>query len=92
VRAARLVTCSALWDGYADVMGDEGERQLALRFRTEAARIAEDQDVDAALAERRPWMVDLIQGYLRSGDRQSRDLFERLLSDCALLQADLPPP
>jgi hypothetical protein len=92
VLAARLTTCSALWEGYADVLGDEGERELALRFRNEAARLTDATAARSAVSERRPWMVNLLHAYLESRDRQSRGLFERLLTDCARLEADLPPP
>ncbi len=87
----RLATCAALWEGYADVLGDEGERALAARF--ESAAVAEGGEAARALiAERRPWMRDLLVAYIHESDDQSRDLFTRLVTDCGALAADLPTP
>ena len=90
VATLRLATCAALWQGYADVLGDDGERALAARFRDAAARIGGEAEADALIAERRPWMADLLVAYVHDQDRQSRELFERLVTDCGPLEADLP--
>ncbi len=90
VRSMRLATCAALWDGYSAVLGDEGEGALARRFEAQAARLMGGDPARAAVAERRPWMEDLLHAYIGSGDDQSRELFGRLLTDCAALEADLP--
>jgi hypothetical protein len=84
--------CAALWEGYADVLGDEGERALAARFRDASAALLGPEETDALIAERRPWMADLVIAYIEFGDEQSRDLFERLLQGCALTEADLLRP
>jgi hypothetical protein len=85
----RLATCAALWQGYADVLGDEEERVLAARFRDAAARLAGAEEADALIAERRPWMVDLLAAFIHAQDDQSRELFQRLVTDCGRIQADL---
>lgn len=85
-----LSTCAALWEGYADVLGDEGERALAARFRAASARLVGQAETDALVAERRPWMRDLLTAYVEHGDDQSRELFERLVTGCGRMAADLP--
>ena len=87
IRSLRLATCAALWDGTATVLGDNDARALAARFLAEARRLS--SDADALAQERRPWMVDLLHAYIGSGDDQSRELYGRLLTDCAELQGDL---
>lgn len=82
--------CAALWEGYADVLGDEGERALAARFRSASVALVGEAETDALIAERRPWMRDLLRAYIHDNDDQSRDLFDRLLTECAALAADLP--
>ena len=88
IRSLRLATCAALWDGTATVLGDNDARALAARFLAEANRLS--RDANALAEERRPWMVDLLRAYIGSRDDQSRDLYKRLLTDCAELEADLP--
>lgn len=82
--------CAALWEGYADVLGDEGERALAAEFRAASVRLIGEAETDALIAERRPWMVDLMTAYIYHQDRQSRRIFERLVRSCGQLAADLP--
>ncbi|TNC73829.1 hypothetical protein [Rubellimicrobium roseum] len=81
--------CAALWEGYADVLGDEGERALAARFRAASVRVIGEAETDRLIAERRPWMRDLLTAYVRDGDEQSEELFETLLRNCARLEGDL---
>ena len=50
VAPLRLATCAALWEGYADVLGDDGERVLANEFRDAAARLAGEAEADALIA------------------------------------------
>jgi hypothetical protein len=82
-------TCAALWEGYADVLGDGGERALAARFREVSVRRIGQAETDARIAERRPWMVDLMNAYIHDQDDQSRDLFARLVRGCGDLAGDL---
>jgi hypothetical protein len=82
--------CAALWEGYADVLGDEGERALAAEFRAASIRLIGEAETDALIAERRPWIVDLMTAYIHDQDDQSRELFERLVTSCGQLAADLP--
>jgi len=82
--------CAALWEGYADVLGDEGERALAAEFRAASIRLIGEAETDAQIAERRPWIVDLMTAYIHDQDRQSREIFERLVTSCGRLAADLP--
>lgn len=86
--ALRLATCAALWEGYADVLGDDGERALAARFEAAAVRLG-GEEARALVEERRPWMRDLLHAYTEHQDDQSRELFERLVTDCGTLAADL---
>jgi hypothetical protein len=81
--------CAALWEGYADVLGDEGERALAAQFREASVRLIGEAETDASIAERRPWMVDLIYAYIYHQDDQSRRIFERLVRGCGDLAGDL---
>ena len=81
--------CAALWEGYADVLGDEGERALAAEFRAASIRLIGEAQTDADIAERRPWIVDLMTAYIHDQDRQSREIFERLVTGCGRLAADL---
>lgn len=82
--------CAALWEGYADVLGDEGERALAAEFRAASIRLIGEAETDRQIAERRPWIVDLMTAYIHDQDRQSREIFERLVTGCGRLAADLP--
>ena len=82
--------CAALWEGYADILGDEGERDLAARFRAASVALIGEAETESLISERRPWMRDLLRAYIHNGDDQSRDLFDRLLTECAILEADLP--
>lgn len=81
--------CAALWEGYADVLGDEGERALAAQFREASVRQIGEAETDAVIAERRPWMADLMHAYIHHQDDQSRRLFERLVRGCGDLAGDL---
>lgn len=83
-------TCAALWEGYADVLGDDGERALADRFRAASVRLVGEDETDALIAERRPWMEDLLTAYIHARDDQSRELFERLATGCGRMVPDLP--
>ena len=78
--------CAALWEGYADVLG---ERALAARFREVSVRRIGEAETDAQIAERRPWMADLLNAYIHHQDDQSRRLFERLVRGCGDLAGDL---
>ena len=82
--------CAALWEGYADVLGDQGERALAAQFREASIRLIGEAETDAQIADRRPWMVDLMYAYVYHQDDQSRRIFERLVTSCGRLAADLP--
>ncbi|TNC52943.1 hypothetical protein FHG66_01225 [Rubellimicrobium rubrum] len=82
--------CAAFWQGYADVLGDDGERALADRFRDASVRLIGEAETDAIIEERRPWIRDLMDAYIYAQDDQSRKLFERLVTDCGRLEADLP--
>jgi hypothetical protein len=81
--------CAALWEGYADVLGDRGERALAARFREASVRQIGEAETDALIAERRAWMVDLMDAYIHHQDDQSRELFERLVRGCGDLAGNL---
>lgn len=84
--------CAALWEAYANYFGDEGERALAARFRSwseSAVGVAETRAIED---EHRPLMADLIRFYVEAGDDQSRELFERWITGCGVMAADLPPP
>ena len=82
--------CAAFWQGYADVLGDEGERALADRFRDASVRLIGEAETDALIEERRPWIRDMMSAYIYAQDDQSRELFERLVTECGRLEADLP--
>jgi hypothetical protein len=84
------VMCATLWEGYADVLGDKGERALAAEFRAASVRLIGQGETDTYIAERRPWIVDLMTAYIHDQDDQSRELFERLVASCGQLAADLP--
>lgn len=81
--------CAALWEGYADVLGDDGERALAAQFREASVRQIGAEETDALIADRRPWMADLMYAYVYHQDDQSRRLFERLVRGCGDLAGDL---
>lgn len=83
-------TCAALWEGFADKFGDDGERALAARFRGWSDALIGAAETEALIAERRPWIRDLLEAYVLDGDDQSRDLFERLIRGCGAMAADLP--
>ncbi len=83
-------TCAALWEGFADKFGDDGERALAARFRGWSEDLVGAAGTEALIAERRPWIRDLLEAYVLDGDSQSRDIFERLVRGCGEMAADLP--
>lgn len=83
-------TCAALWEGLADRFGDEGEPALALRFRAWSESLIGEAETRAPIAERRPWMRDLLAAHALAQDDQSRELFERMAEGCAAMEAGLP--
>lgn len=83
-------TCAALWEGYADSFGDDGERALAQRFRLWSAELIGAAETDALVAERRPWVRDLVAAYVVHRDKQSGELFQRLVAGCGEMAANLP--
>ena len=85
-------TCAALWEGFADKFGDDGERSLAARFRGWSETLIGPGETEALIAERRPWIRDLLEAYVLDGDGQSRDVFERLIRGCGEMAADIPLP
>ena len=81
--------CAAFWHGFADVLGDHGERALAEGFLTVAERV-EGAGAAAKVAEQRPLMATLVDAYVHDQDDQSRDLMDRLIAGCGELAADFP--
>lgn len=82
--------CSAFWLGYADYAKvsayldpDPAAAQAAAAFRSVARRMSgTDAEIDDFIAEQRPLMVLMMEGYIYGGDRQSREMFERLAGIC----------
>ena len=82
--------CAALWLGHADYArvsayldSDPWHSKAAAAFRSIALRLGgSEAEVDAHIATQRPLMVSLLDGYIYGGDRQSREVFERLSTTC----------
>jgi len=91
--------CAALWfgqDDYAQVstfLGrDPRDLVLAEAFRLVALRLT-TQDaaaIDAFIAAERRQMRRLVEAFIFGNDRQSRDLYENLMQDCADFAASQP--
>lgn len=92
--AVRLATCAALWRAQAQSVGDGdgGLQALARRFERVAASRIGREEAAALVAERLPWMSDLIVAYVHVRDDQSRDLYRRLVGDCAAPEEVAGPP
>ena len=90
--------CAAFWYGYAEYAErspyldiDPRDRQFADAFRAAAVRVADpDASVDRFIEDQRPLMLQLVDAYIYSSDRQSRDLFERQLATCSDVAANHP--
>ncbi len=91
--------CAALWFGYDDYARwsayldrDPGDLARARAFRAVAYSLngGRTGPVDAYVAEQRRLMASMIEAMIYGGDRQSRDLFDRLTQTCADLAADHP--
>ncbi len=85
------VDCAALHLGRDDAARrlryldrDPADAALAAAFREAAIRLngGAAGAVDAAIADARPAMRLLLESLVLDQDRQSRDLYERLLSTC----------
>jgi len=82
--------CAALYLGvedYARISAyldpDPLNAEAAAAFRDVALRLGGSEDeVDAFIAEQRPLMKLMMDGYIYRGDTQSQDLFERLSETC----------
>ncbi|WP_309664735.1 hypothetical protein [Tabrizicola sp.] len=91
--------CAALWfgqDDYArastlldrdpqDLHLAEAFRQVALRQTTQSPEVIND-----FIKKQRPIMAFMVEAYIFGGDRQSRDVYETLMQDCAVFAATQP--
>ena len=84
--------CAALWfgqDDYAHASNlldpDPHDLELAEAFRQVALRQTTQNPVaiDAFIGKQRPIMAFMVEAYIFGGDRQSRDVYETLMQDCA---------
>lgn len=91
--------CAALWLGQDDYARrstlldqDPKDVELAEAFRAVAHRLTnrDAAAIDAFIAEQVPIMSLLVEAYIYGGDRQSRDLYESLMQDCAAFAATQP--
>lgn len=91
--------CAALWLGQDDyarrsklLEPDPQDVALGEAFRAVAHRLTnrDAAAIDAFIARQIPAMADLVDMYIYSGDRQSRDLYERLMQDCDAFAATQP--
>ncbi len=91
--------CAALWLGQDDyarrsnlLKQDPQDVALGEAFRAVAHRLTnrDAAAIDAFIARQIPLMADLVDMYIYSGDRQSRDLYERLMQDCDSFAATQP--
>jgi hypothetical protein len=91
--------CAALWlgqDEYArrSRLLDQDPQDVALAeaFRAVAHRLTnrDAAAIDAFIAGQVPDMVRLVDDYIYGADRQSRDLYESLMKDCADFAATQP--
>ncbi len=90
------LTCAALWTGYGDFASvsaylDTGDAdQQAEGFRKMAIEAGSStQDADREIAAQSGGMFLLVRAMIESGDRLSRDLFQRQMQTCdALIPSD----
>ncbi|MFP7570367.1 hypothetical protein [Marivita sp. S2033] len=82
--------CAAFWLGYEDYAQvspyldtDADAATAAAAFRKVALRLGgAESAVDAYIAEQRPLMALLMEGYIYGNDTQSREVFEDLSAIC----------
>jgi len=91
--------CAALWfgqDDYAQVSAwlDRDPKDLALAeaFRQVALRQTTQRPaaIDAFIQSQRRQMSLLVEAFIFGGERQSRDLYDNLIQDCADFAARQP--
>ncbi len=91
--------CAALWFGQADYAvaspyldSDPKDLELAEAFRQVALRQTTQGPaaIDAFIKDQRRRMRFLVEAFILGGDRQSRDLYESLMQDCADFAAGQP--
>ena len=84
--------CAAFWFGWhdyaaqsaylpaepKDLMRADAFRQVALHLTSQG-----EKAVDAFIADERQIMAVMVEAYIFGDDRQSRDVTERLMQDCA---------
>ena len=91
--------CAALWLGQDDyarhsnlLSQDPQDLALAAAFRAVAHRLTnrDAAAIDAFIAQQVPIMAFMVEAYIFGGDRQSRDIYESLMADCASFAATQP--
>jgi len=91
--------CAALWFGQADYAlaspyldSDPKDLALAEAFRQVALRQTTQGPaaIDAFIQSQRRQMSLLVEAFIFGGDRQSRDLHDSLMQDCADFAATQP--
>ncbi len=91
--------CAALWLGQDDyarhsklLKQDPMDVALAEAFRAVAHRLTnrDAAAIDAFIAQQVPIMSFMVEAYIYGGDRQSRDIYETLMQDCASFAATQP--
>ncbi len=84
--------CAALWLGQHDyarnayvLRQSPDDLELAKAFRQVALRLTtqDPASIDTFIEKQRPIMAFMVEAYIYGGDRQSRDVYERLMQDCA---------
>jgi hypothetical protein len=91
--------CAALWLGQDDyarqsrlLPQDPNDVALGEAFRAVAHRLTtrDAATIDAFIAQQIPIMSFMVEAYIYGNDRQSRDIYERLMDDCAAFAATQP--
>ncbi len=91
--------CAALWLGQDDyarhsslLARDPSDVALGEAFRAVAHRLTtrDAAAIDAFIADQIPIMAFMVEAYIYGGDRQSRELYESLMDDCAAFAATQP--
>jgi hypothetical protein len=90
--------CAALWLGQDDYQRSKVLKQdpqdvaLGEAFRAVAHRLTnrDAAAIDAFIAQQVPIMAFMVDAYIYGGDKQSREIYERLMQDCAAFAATQP--
>jgi hypothetical protein len=91
--------CAALWLGQDDyarrsklLKQDPQDVALGEAFRAVAHRLTnrDAAAIDAFISQQVPIMAFMVDAYIYGGDKQSREIYERLMQDCAAFAATQP--